>query len=154
MKKMTDEKKKAKLRAMRILTKRDKTEHELRESLKKAGFSREAVQEALEYVTSFGYVDDQNYAVRYVECYKERKSRQRIRFDLSKRGVERDLVEEALEGCEDFDEIGALRRSLRKKWPGEEKPDEKNLARLAGYLSRQGFSSHDIWQVLREENLT
>lgn len=151
---MEDESKKAKLRALRILTKMDKTESDLKSSLQRAGFSEKAVLDALEYVKSFGYVDDQRYAEKYVEYNKQRKSRQRMHFELKNKGVDMAYVDQALECCEDFDEISLLRKAVWKKWKSEEKPDEKQLNKLFGYLSRQGFSSRDIWQVLKEENLT
>lgn len=149
-----EENKKAKIRALNILTKMDKTEQELGAALDRAGFSKEAVEDALAYVRSFGYLNDANYARKYVEYNKDRKSIQRIRFELMRKGIEKNLVDEAIDRCEDMDEMQVLRRYLHKKWNRREKPDEKELNRLMASLSRQGFSSHDIWQVLREENLT
>lgn len=149
-----EESKKAKLRALKILTKMDKTEQELESALNRAGFSKEAVEDALDYVRSFGYLDDADYARKYVEYNKDRKSMQRIRFELMRKGIDKNLADEAIDNCEEVDEMQVLRRYLYKKWKREEKPDEKELNRLVASLSRQGFSSHDIWQVLREENLT
>ena len=149
-----EENKKARLRALKILTKMDKTERELADALNRAGFSKEAVADALSYVSSFGYLDDANYARKYVEYNKDRKSIQRIRFELMRKGIDKNLADEAAEQCEDLDEQQVLRRYLYKKWNCSEKPNEKELNRLVASLSRQGFSSCDIWQVLREENLT
>lgn len=151
---MEDECKKAKLRALRILTKMDKTEADLRASLERAGFSELAVREAVEYVKSFGYIDDQRYAEKYVEYNKMRKSRQKIRFELKNKGVDNEFINCAIENCEDYDETSLIRKAILKKWKTTEKLDDKQLNKLYGYLSRQGFSSHDIWQVLKEENLT
>lgn len=149
-----EEYKKAKLRALKILTKMDKTEQELNDALNRAGFSKDAVEDALAYVRSFGYLDDGNYARKYVAYNKDRKSMQRIRFELMRKGIDKNLADEAIEDCEDMDEMQVLRRYLYKKWNRKEKPEEKELNRIVAALSRQGFSSHDIWQVLREENLT
>jgi regulatory protein len=151
---MSEECKKAKLRALRILTGMDKTEADLRAGLERAGFSVDAVQEAMDYVKSYGYIDDQKYAEKYVEYNKCRKSRKKIQYELMKKGVQRDLIDLALSNCEDFDEIALVRAALFKKWKKNEKPDEKELNKLFASLSRQGFSSHDIWKVLKEENLT
>lgn len=151
---MEDESKKAKLRALRILTKMDKTEADLKASLERAGFSESAVKDALDYVKSFGYIDDQRYAEKYVEYNRQRKSRQKIRFELKNKGVDKEFIDWALDNCEDFNETELIRKAIMKKWKSEEKPDEKQLNKLFGYLSRQGFSGRDIWQVLKEENLT
>lgn len=149
-----EEIKKAKLRALGILTRLDKTESELESALKRAGFSLSAVNEALEYVKSYGYLDDKKYAVKYVDCYKDRKSRKKIKYDLIKKGVDKQQIEDALERYQDYDETVLIKQMLYKKWKSDEKPDEKELRRLFSSLARQGFSSHDIWQVLHEENLT
>ena len=54
-----DELLKAKKRAMLILQHNDRTEWELTDKLSKAGFSDEAVNEAVEYVRSSQYIDDE-----------------------------------------------------------------------------------------------
>ncbi len=149
-----EEVKNAKLRALHILTKMDKTEADLRAGLKRAGFSDDATDAAVEYVKSYGYIDDQRYAEKYVYYNKDRKSRQKIKYELLNKGVQKAHIELALEKCEDFNEMEVLRRVLHKKWKSNDKPDEKNLNRLYAALVRQGFSGCDIWQVFREENLT
>lgn len=149
-----EEVKNAKLRALHILTKMDKTEADLRAGLKRAGFSDDATDAAVEYVKSYGYIDDQRYAEKYVYYNKDRKSRQKIKYELLNKGVQKAYIELALEKCEDFNEMEVLRRVLHKKWKSNDKPDEKNLNRLYAALARQGFSGCDIWQVFREENLT
>jgi len=151
---MSEEYKKAKLRALRILTKMDKTEADLRAGLKRAGFSFEAVEEAISYVKSYGYIDDQRYAEKYVEYNKMRKSKKKIQYELMQKGVSKDMIRIAIEECEEFDECGLIRIALRRKWKSDDKPSDKELNKLFSYLSRQGFSSQDIWKVLREENLT
>lgn len=151
---MSEESKKAKLRALRILTKMDKTEADLRAGLKRAGFSDESVESAIDYVKSFGYIDDQKYAEKYVEYNKVRKSRKKIQYELMQKGIEKELIQQALDQCEGFDETSLIRQALHKKWKKESRPDDKELNKLFGYLSRQGFSGHDIWKVLKEENLT
>lgn len=149
-----EEIKKAKLKALHILTRMDKTEADLRAGLKRTGFSEHAIAEAIEYVKSYGYVDDRKYAEKYISYNKDRKSRQKIKFELTNKGVSRDIIGEAFEACEDYDELAALRMVLNKKWRSDEKPNEKELQRLAAALARQGFTSYDIWHVLQEENLT
>ena len=77
-----EEEKRAKLRAMYILTRMDRTEQELENSLCKTGYSAEAVSGAMDYVRSYGYLDDRKYTRKYLECYRDRKSLQRMKFDL------------------------------------------------------------------------
>ena len=70
--------KRAKLRAMHLLNDMDRTENQLREKLKANEYAEDVIDEALDYVKSFGYVNDLNYAKRFIESRKERKSKKEI----------------------------------------------------------------------------
>ena len=146
--------KNAKMKALHILSKMDKTEADLRAGLSRTGFSDEAVGAAIAYVKSYGYINDQAYAEKYVMCYKEKKSKQKMKYELLQKGIDREMIDIAFEACQDYDEKEAIRRAIRKKWKSEEKPDEKTLYKIFASISRQGYISCNIWQVLEEENLT
>ena len=75
----------AKKRALYLLTDQDRTEKQLREKLEKTGYSGQVIEETIEYVRSFGYIDDLRYSVRYIEYYRSKKSVKRLRYDLLKK---------------------------------------------------------------------
>ena len=62
-------------RAMRLLMSRDRSERELLERLGREGFGPEETGTALEYVKSYGYVNDRRYAENYVMSAGGKKSR-------------------------------------------------------------------------------
>ncbi len=64
---MQDELLEAKKKAMALLKYMDRTEWQLRDKLTSKGFSEEAVEEAVEYVKSYHYLDDYRYARHFVE---------------------------------------------------------------------------------------
>ena len=49
----------AKLKALRLLERIDRTEAQLREKLLQAEFDSEMVEKAIAYVKSFGYINDE-----------------------------------------------------------------------------------------------
>ncbi|MBQ6377003.1 MAG: regulatory protein RecX, partial [Lachnospiraceae bacterium] len=53
------EKTRARKTALVLLTDMDRTEMQLLEKLRKAGFSEEVVRDAVEYVRGFGYINDE-----------------------------------------------------------------------------------------------
>ena len=55
---MQDESLEAKKKAMSLLKYMDRTEWQLRDKLSLKGFSEGAIEEAIEYVKSFHYLDD------------------------------------------------------------------------------------------------
>ena len=56
----------ARRKAMRLLEHMDRTEKGLREKLRQAGFTSQAVDHALTYVEAYGYIDDERYARTYI----------------------------------------------------------------------------------------
>ena len=89
-----DMQKRAKLRCMHLLEKRDYTEKELRQKLMtgKTEYTEEQIDAAIAYVKSFHYVDDGRYACKYIEAMQSRKSRKQIEQELYQKGVAKELV--------------------------------------------------------------
>ena len=52
----------ARKKALKKLLVRDRSEKELREILRREGFQEAETEDAVEYVKSFGYVNDRRYA--------------------------------------------------------------------------------------------
>ena len=67
----------------------DRTEKGLSDRLRQAGFCAEAVEDAVAYVSSFGYVDDGRYAENYIAYRIQSKSRRKILQELLQKGVDR-----------------------------------------------------------------
>ncbi|MDE7404733.1 MAG: recombination regulator RecX, partial [Lachnospiraceae bacterium] len=87
--------KRAKLRAMNLLKSRAYTSFQLKEKLEAGGYPGKIIDEAIDYVSSFGYVNDSQYTIDFIEYNKERKSKNRIYMDLYKKGIPRNILEEA-----------------------------------------------------------
>ena len=146
----------ARRKAMRLLEHMDRTERGLREKLRQAGFSPLAVDYALAYVESYGYIDDERYARTYIAYRMNTKSRQKIIQELIAKGIDKETAlaaweEEAAINMPDEREI--LYRTVEKKYAPDTELDEKEMRRLQGYLIRRGFSYSDIKSVLENMNI-
>ena len=145
--------KRAKLRAITLLTKRDYTTARLREKLVQGGYPASVVEEALEYVASFHYVDDLRYAVQYLETYSANRSKRRIQQDLYGRGISKDTVAEAFRSWEEQggeqDELSMIHALLQKRGYLPEKADAKERQKQYGFLARKGFSQESIRRALQ-----
>ncbi len=136
-------------KAMQLLMARDRSEQELRGRLSQAGFEPEATEEALDYVKSYGYVNDRRYAENYVISAGSKKSRRMLRAFLEEKGIAEEEIEEALAKLPE-DETQLVADLLVKKAGPPHPMEEKELRRVFAYLARKGFPSADIWRVLRE----
>ena len=61
-----EERNRARKKAMRLLEHMDRTEKGLTDKLRQAEFSQEAVEDAIAYVKSYGYINDARYARTYI----------------------------------------------------------------------------------------
>lgn len=142
--------KRAKLRAMHLLTRMDYTEAELYRKLMKGEYTKEAVDIAMEYVRSYHYLDDQRYASQYMAGRAGTKSMRQMEFELEKKGVSREIIAACREGLEEQDETPLIRQLLEKRCRQPEKADAKEKNRHYAYLVRKGFRMEDISRVFEE----
>lgn len=140
-------KKRARLRCMNLLKERSYTENQLKQKLTAGGYPQEMVADAVEYVKSYGYVDDRRYAADYIENQSEKKSRRRIEEDLQRRGISRELIREALENSEECgyeSELTLAKELLVKKHYSPDSTDYKERQKIAAYLYRKGIGMQTI----------
>ena len=151
-----EEQKDATRKAMRLLEHMDRTEKGLRDKLRQSGFSPDAVDAALVYVQSYGYIDDSRYARTYIAYRMDSKSRQKIIQELIGKGVDKETAVAAWEeeaALNSPDERTLLIRTVEKKYAPGTELDEKEMRRLYGYLVRRGFQFSDISSVLEEKEI-
>lgn len=130
-------------KAMSLLQHMDRTEWELRSKLNQTGFSEDAIDEAIAYVKSYHYVDDERYARRFVDIYRQSRSMQRIRQDLKKRHVSEHLIDQAVEEVDGDDGV-ALGKALEKLLRGKIELSYEEQQKVIAKLYRRGFRIDDI----------
>ena len=145
--------KRAKLRCMHLLEKRDYTEKELRQKLEngKTEYTEEQIDGAIAYVKSFHYVDDGRYACEYIEAMQSRKSRRQIEQELYQKGVDRELIQEAFEETGEVPEEEQIARWMEKRNFHPEEADLKEKQRMYAFLARKGFRAENIQRVMKSE---
>lgn len=142
-----EEEKKAREKAVYYLQFSGKTEHELRRKLAEQGFSPASVNSAIEYVKLHRYLDDGDYARRFVEKNGRKKSRRQMEYELQGKGVSREILTEVFEEAQ-IDEKEQILAILEKRnYPhGEADPEQRQ--KMFGYLARKGFSGEKISAAL------
>ena len=145
--------KRAKKRSLNLLQKRPYTEQELREKLAEGYYPETIIEEAIEYVKSFHYIDDYEYACQYIFYHKESESRRKIEGKLSMKGIDRETLEQAF--CDSYDEEEQLEMELQqakklldKKNYDADAADWKEKKKMYAFLVRKGISSSVIKKVM------
>lgn len=144
--------KRAKLRAMNLLKQRSYTRYTLAEKLRQGGYPEQIIKEALDYVESFHYIDDRQYALYYMEYNKERKSKRRIFQDLMQKGIPESLLQDVWEESAGEDAQKLAREQIlawaKKKNFSPETADFGQKQKMMAFLYRKGFQVEDIRSVL------
>lgn len=144
--------KRAKLRSMNLLKSREYTEYQLREKLRQGMYPESVIDEAIEYLKSYRYLDDRRYVKDYIVYYSESRSRGRIEQDLLRKGIHRGLIRTVYEedlGEEKLpDEILLIKKLLEKKNYHGESADYQEKQKMRTFLYRKGFSADNIEKIL------
>ena len=144
--------KRCKLRAMNLLQKKDYTTRQLRDKLEEGLYPKELVDEAIEYVTSYKYLDDERYARDYIAYHMTTRSKNRIVQDLIKKGINKELLMPVLEEIYSEDsgdvELEQVRALLDKKHYDPEMYDFKEKQKLMAFLLRRGFQMSTIKKAM------
>ncbi|MCC8138076.1 MAG: regulatory protein RecX [Clostridiales bacterium] len=141
--------KRARLRAMRLLEKMDRTEAQLREKLRQSYYPDFIIDDAINYVKRYHYIDDLRYARNYLEIHAAAKSRRLMEQELYTKGVPIEVVEQAAAGMDFPDEEKQIRTLLEKKHYDFSCEDKKQQQRACSFLMRKGYSMSAILRVLR-----
>lgn len=145
--------KRAKLRAMHLLTDMARTESGLREKLKQGMYPEDLIEDAIVYVKSFGYLDDDRYAEQFIESKKGSKSKKEIRALLLQKGICTEKIDRALEKYwQEEDSAEAIRALIRKKKVDLSQASDQEIQRLYGFFGRKGFRFEDVRQVIQNYN--
>ncbi len=149
---------KARLRAVHLLEYRDRTEKEMRRKLQQGGYPAEVIEETMEYLRSYGYIDDKRYAARYLGSRLEQKGRRRLFQELQQKGITASVIQEAweelcLDGEAHEDEKEQIGRLAERKTGRRKNLSPKEYQRLTGFLARRGFSWEDISCVFQEKGI-
>ena len=137
--------KRAKLRAMHLLTDMARTEEQLRQKLRQNGYPEDVTEAAIAYVKSFGYINDENYVRNFIESRKGKKSRREIEALLAQKNVSGELVDKVLEEVyAEHSDREAIREIMHKKHWIPEEMDPVCLLKAYASLARKGFRYTDI----------
>lgn len=129
--------------ALGILARRDHSEYELTEKLKKKSLSDENINAILKYCQQKNYLDDARFAIQYVQ-YRKRSGfgPLRIEQELKVKKVKSDTIQTALFE-QDIDWISQAFEAWEKKFKAKAS-DRKTQAKHARFLQQRGFSSSEF----------
>lgn len=139
--------------ALRALTRRAHSVHEMRVYLERRAEDKDAVSQILARLREQAYLDDARYALEFARQHtnSRRQGRFRIARELRQRGVPDRYIEAALDAVfAETPETDLVRARLSRRLAHHRGPlDQRKLAGIYSSLLRAGFSAEIIRSELR-----
>lgn len=137
-------------RALHLLEKQDRSRKNLSAKLKEGGYSDFLIEDALAYIDSFGYIDEDRMARSHIRFYQSSRSKSRIKQDLIGKGIPLDIIEICIEEEYQESELDQIKRLLEKKGYDASSADMNMKNKMYRFLMGRGFSSSEIRRALDE----
>lgn len=141
--------------AVRLLSRRNHTEHELRQKLRQRGFESEIIARVISECKRFNYINDEETARIYLrELRSKGRGIRGIRFEMKKKGIRDDIIDTALdENHSAADELESAAKAFQKKFISlnREKDIRKKREKIFRFLLLRGFSASVIAEIMEKE---
>ena len=139
--------KRARERSLFLLKDMDKTEKQIRDKLKLGDYPEDIINNAIEFLKKYGYVDDIRYAKLYISSKQNSKSIKQIELELYKKGVNKENVSKVLLEM-DLSNEEALNKLIEKVIKKYALNDKTQYNKMCRYLLGKGFSYGEIQEAL------
>ncbi|TYB30370.1 MAG: hypothetical protein FXF47_09540 [Candidatus Mcinerneyibacterium aminivorans] len=136
-------------RIINLISKFPKTEYELKNYIKRKGYSDAIAEEEIVRLKKYDLINDRKYAIRYIESNRKYSIRM-LKKKLYKKGIDNKIIEEILKKPEiRKKEKEILKKNARKKLRKLKKKEDKKR-KLFQYLARKGFDYDDIYNIIEK----
>ena len=149
-----DEASRATEAALVFLGYRPRSEKEVRDRLRRGGYEQDAIEHAIARLHEWRYLDDADFARRWVENRTAHRPRGRrlLQQELRHKGIDGEIARDAIDDAE-LDEPGAAEALARRRLPSYAGDEPAAIRRrLGAYLARRGYG-YDVIRVALDRAL-
>lgn len=142
---------KAKFAALRYIDYSGRTIKETADKLHTLEFEETIIETTIDFLTSYGFLDDEAYAKGFIRNRIENKKHgeRKVSYDLIKRGISKDISGPIIEGYQEAQYQGAA-YLYEKRTKGKALTDYKEKMKVTRYLQSRGFSYEIIRDIIQE----
>ena len=147
-----DEIRKATMAALNLIAFRPRASGELTRKLREKGYGVAAAQAAVTRMQELGYLNDADFADRWIENRQEHRPRSRklLQQELREKGIDAETIATVMADTE-IDEVADALALAQKKAASMMVLDiATRQRRLSGFLARRGYGFDVIRQVLEQ----
>jgi len=147
---INEERKRAKDRALKFLSYRDRSEKEIRTKLKDVGYDENIIEWVIGELQRLKFLDDERFAQSFAQTQMITRpaGEYLLKRELKQKGVTEELIEQTIEKTyQEKDQFSvALELAQQRKRRYKDIDEIKAKKRVSDFLLRRGFS----WDVVAE----
>lgn len=130
--------------AQDILSRRDHSEWELRQKLKKKGMSGQGMEETIEWLKMKKYLSDEVFSRKYIESTLRTKAvgKRYLSFKLKEKHIAQNIVSQAVAELVSEETEKELLHQAATSWRRTHHSYKDEKIRLGRFLHSRGFSSY------------
>ena len=147
----------AKFLAIKTVSKKQVTEYELLETLKKTSVNNIEILKIINRIKTLGYLDDIKYANdAYFLMLAKGKGPEYIDNFLSQKGISDEIIKSAKTNTalNDEEQIKQIQTQIKKKFKKSTTKKQFNFSKLLAFFLRKGFPDNLIIKALNELGIT
>jgi regulatory protein len=140
--------------ALVFLSYRPRSEKEVRDRLRRGGYEPDAIEHAIGRLHEWRYLDDADFARRWVENRTAHRPRGKrlLQQELRHKGIDGEIARDAIDDA-DLDETGAAEALARRRLPSYAGDEPTAIRRrLGAYLARRGYG-YDVIRIALDRAL-
>ncbi len=135
--------------AVYLLNFKNRTRKELTDKLKSKGYSDSEIDDTMDKLTAYNYVNDGNYTLSYIKSNMNKKGKKLICIELMEKGIDKAVIDENFETIsEDYGEEDKIEAIYNKRFSEADLYDAKTRNRIFSYFVRRGFSFDKISKIV------
>ncbi len=156
-----DDRQRAMDKALRLLARRPRSQYEIDNALKQAGFSADIREQVIARLVEMDYLDDRAFAHWWVDNRVEFNPRsiRALQQELYKKGVPASIIAETLSQLDDESLAIETGKRRSERWRQLERAEFDR--KMLGYLQRRGFSypaarfaTDHLWELMMQDDST
>ncbi len=136
------ERKSALLKAVSYVSKNLKTKREVKNYLLGKGYSEEIAYYVIDRLKEYNYINDEEYAKRYLESCSGNQGKRLSEYKLMMKGVRKEDIEKAYSETDVNAKENA--KKVAEKYMKNKEKNKENLAKVYRYLIGRGFSYDEV----------
>lgn len=136
--------------AIKLLSLRNHSQHELERKLLKKGYTPETIKPVVEKLTTEGILDDKKFSIELIRSRSRRRPSGKLLLcaELKKRGVADTIIKELLK---EYESVELCHKAAEKKIGAlREATDGDRRKKLEIFLRNRGFGWQEIQIVLKD----